>query len=301
MSTSPLHTVRFQADVRVFTCGLPEDTIVDLTASGTHHMYATCWIDGERGRSAHVVFPEATGSQHSGTFTLDLPYRESGDSNALKIQFCMRMLDTDSHNRRSAEICMGHAWADKMLAGETDRFRVANQFTDGNYINVEMRALNASDFRNHSGQASDNKPLLTFSATKLALLAQGNEDMELVTKEMKGVLKKNSAGVPDDGAGFMEGMTRFLLFFSLCLGTPAYALISLQSTVRREAEHRHRQGRKPAPQHALCGAPLPDGQHHQAPPPPAGPVPHVPQGGPFRHDDPADPGAARRREGAAVP
>jgi len=224
-----LHTVRFQGKIRVFTCGLPEDALVDLSGEGTHHMYATCWIDGERGRSAHVAFSPDGGA---GTFEVELGYRESGDSNALKIQFCMRMLDPDSHNRRSVEICMGHAWADKMLRGETDRFRVANQFTDGNFIDVEMRALNAGDFRNAGATAG---PLLAFSPSKVELLAEGNADMQGISKGVVEALKRNQAEVPGEGGGFIPGMTRFpfpplLLFVSLCLGTPAYALLTASRT-----------------------------------------------------------------------
>ena len=217
----PRHTVRFQGKIRVFTSGLPEDTFVDLSENGTHHMYATCWIDGNRGKSAHVAFPSygnvgascSQGPETLGTFALELDYCDTGDSNALKIQFCMRMLDPDSQNRRSAEICMGHAWADKMLQGETDRFRVKNQFTEGNYIDVEMVAVNACDFRNHPGNAACLwKPLITFSPSKLAQLAEGNQDMHQLTNNVISVLKKNKALLSNEAEGFLPGLTRS--FFS---------------------------------------------------------------------------------------
>lgn len=218
----PSHTVRFQGKIRVFTCGLPEESLVDLSENGTHHMYATCWIDGSRGKSSHVAFPSQANVGESaqgpetmfGTFALELDYRDAGDSNAVKIQFCIRMLDPDSHNRRSAEICMGHAWADKMLQGETDRFRVANQFTEGNYIDVEMLAVNARDYRNHSSNAGVmSRPLITFSPSKLAQLAEGNQDMRQLTDDMVSVLKKNHAVLPDEAEGFVPGLTRSFFLF----------------------------------------------------------------------------------------
>ena len=220
-----VHEVKFQGKVQLYTCGISETTFVDFSDTSLRQVYATCWIDGRRGKSAHVAFPV---KGMPGQFELTLPLRE-GDPEWVKIQLTMRMRDEETNNRRTAELCMSHALLAPMLRGEVDAFRMPNQFNEGTYADVALLVPNAADFRNHPSSSQDmSKPLLTFKPSKLADMVSHNKDMHTLSASVTDVLHKNDCKAPPGGEPFLDGMSRLprmLLALSLCLGTPAYVFI----------------------------------------------------------------------------
>jgi hypothetical protein len=220
--TTGTHEVMFQGKVQLYTCGISETTFMDFSDTALRQVYATCWIDGERGKSAHVEFPV---KGMPGQFQLSLPFRD-GDPEWVKVQLSMRMRDEETNNRRTAELCMSHADMTPMLRGEVDAFRMPNQFNEGTYADVALLIPNAAEFRNHPTSAQDmSKPLLTLSPSKLAGMVDHNKDMRKLSAAVTDVLHKNDGKAPPGGEPFLDGMSRLpraLLALSLLLGTPAY-------------------------------------------------------------------------------
>lgn len=223
-SESPDMPVHFSGSVKLSYMGIPMNTVLDLSDHGAGQAFLTAWVDKTRGQSAHVHFQEAnTGLRaddtkgrvvQTGTFVFSLPFRHQ-DPNLLKLQFCLRMQDSETRNRRSMELCMSYAEMDKMLRGGCDRFRIVNQFDTSITADVALSISNAKDFRNHPTSANDcGKPYLTLSPSHLTQLKAVNRDAEGVSCYIGRVLKKNGCAMPPGGAPFEMGLTRCGLFFS---------------------------------------------------------------------------------------
>jgi hypothetical protein len=203
---SKQYTLMFKGVVRIYTFGMPEDSIVNLSDSGFFPTYVTCWIDGERGKSAHVSFADRNSP---GTFELELDFRD-GDPDRLKLELCMRMQDPESHNRRSAELCTSYALMRPMLAGENDAFEVPNTFVNGNSVQICMCIKNATDFRNHPKSASDtSKPLLTLVESKLGLIETFNAQVNMISAQINTNNGQNHTKMPPGGDAFKDGITRY--------------------------------------------------------------------------------------------
>ncbi len=208
------YTARFQGVVRVYTCEIPDDSIIDVSSTGINPIYVTCWIDGQRGKSAHVSFQSRS---HPGTFTLDLNLKD-GDPDKLKIQLCMRMLDTETGNRRSAELGTSYACIQPMMLGQIDEFVVPNTFSPGNKVQVAMSLGNASDFRNHPDSATDmHKPLLRFTESKIDYIDQFNAHVNMVSATIGTNNGTNRTKMPPGGDAFQDGTTRCSPLFLLAL------------------------------------------------------------------------------------
>ncbi len=218
-------TVQFEGTVQLFVSEMPEASFVDLTDSGTHPVFACCWIDGRRGKSAHVVFPPGGGV---GVFRVDLDFRDD-DTDKLKVQLSMRMQDPQSANRRTVPLTTSCACVATMLTGMTDEFRMPDQWMEGNFVNVSMRILNHRDFR--------DRPL-RLQPSKLGRLPEFNNHVKRVSDafEANNVLNKtqflHGADSMRDGSSRCLPPTA-LVFLALVLGTPAYALLCWQPRVLR--------------------------------------------------------------------
>lgn len=224
-SESCLMPVHFAGSVKLSYMGIPMNTVLDLSDHGAGHAFLTAWIDKTRGQSAHVHFQEATTGlraatksrvEQTGSFRFSLPFRHQ-DSNLLKLQFCLRMQDKETRNRRSMELCMSYAEMNTMLRGESDQFRIVNQFDESISADVTLSIVNARDFRNHPGSANDcGKPFLTLSPSHLTQLKAVNQDAEGLSCYIGRVLKSNGCAMPPGGAPFELGLTRYPLCSSLC-------------------------------------------------------------------------------------
>ena len=227
--------VCFEGTVHLFTAQMPESSFVDFSVTGTHHVFACCWIDGKRGASSFVTFPSRGGP---GEFSFDLLFRDN-DPDLVKVQFLMRMQDPGTGIRRTVHLCCGCADMQAMLSRqETDNFKLVNQFMEGDYARVSMRVANAHEF-------GDRALLLRPSALKN--LPAFNAGVESVGKSIAGNVKNNhtefSRGSQDMADGKSRSLPRLLLFVALLLGTPAYVFMlpSVQPRVRG-AHQRERRG-----------------------------------------------------------
>lgn len=188
----------------MFTYGMPTKSLMQLSDRSQSQVYVTAWIDGERSKSAHVSFHS---SKSQGHFQLSLPFRQ-GDPDLLKLQFCVRMRDQATNNKRSMEVYTTCARMQEMLEGRVDRFRTKNQFSPSIYADVEISILNATDFRNHPDSANcTNKPLLRLERSKLNRLAHVNDLCDNLSKQVIRTLKNNQASAPPGGAPYLEGIT----------------------------------------------------------------------------------------------
>jgi len=188
----------------MYTYAMPTQSLMDLSNESPSQVYVTAWIDGERGKSAHVSF---SSPKSKGLFQLSLPFRQ-GDPDLLKLQFCVRMRDQATNNKRSMEIYTTCAKMHVMLVGRVDRFRTKNQFSPNVYADIELSISNASDFRNHLDfKFSTEKPMLSLRESALNRLSHGNKLFDRLSEQVILTLKKHSAKPPPGGAPYVEGIT----------------------------------------------------------------------------------------------
>ena len=281
------YPLRMEGTARLYTCNLPMDSFVDFSDPKDHQSYTYCWIDGERGRGGHISFP-TPGT--SGVFKLDINLRQ-GDPDLLKTQVSMHMRDQNTNNFRTVTLAVSAVDLEKILAGETDRVVMYDQFVPGNFCDLSIRATNASDYANFKAAATASelglilgpKPLLQLRPSSLRNLKIINDQVKSVSDQFVDALGRFNVAMAKGGEPFYRGVTRSppapVLFFSLMLGTPAYALFPLpvQSGVRRKEGSPDQHGADPPALVPLC--------HHECPGgisgalPPSGPrgVPCLPQ------------------------
>lgn len=204
--------------MQLFVSDMPEASFVDLTNSGTHPVFVCCWIDKHRGKTAHVEFAPGSGV---GVFRLDLDFRE-GDSDKLKIQLSMRMLDQGTANRRTVPLTTSCANVTTMLAGEADLFRMPDQFIAGNYVNVSMRIVNHKEFQ--------SQPLRLLPSA-LNKIPEFNKHVRRVSQAMEANNAMNKTQFLRGADSMRSGDSRCclptpVLVLALALGTPAYTLLA---------------------------------------------------------------------------
>jgi hypothetical protein len=178
------------------------------------------WFDKTNGGSAHVANPC---DENGGRFQLKL-YVHNGISPHLKLHASVRTRDQDTNNVRTFPFAVSHADVQAMLQGKTDEFKMVDQFMDGNYVEVRIRAVNADDFQNHGGAGL--KPLITFGAPVLDKVEISNQIMQRISEQMEAGFSMNNMTMSPGMETFRKGVTRsaapFTLFVMLMLGTPAY-------------------------------------------------------------------------------
>lgn len=211
-------TVQVEGTVQLFVSDMPESSFVDLTNSGTHPVFACCWIDRHRGQTAHVEFPPGSGV---GVFRVDLDFKD-GDTDKLKVQLSMRMQDPGTSNRRTVPLTTSCAHMTPMLAGRPDLFRMPDQFVAGNFVNVTMRVLNHADFKD---RPLDLKP------SALNKIPAFNKHVRRVSEAIEANNKLNNTQFPRGTGSMRSGDSRCaplptpLVVLALALGTPAYTLL----------------------------------------------------------------------------
>lgn len=210
--------VRFEGTVQLYTANMPESSFVDFSKTGTHPVFACCWIDGKRGASSYVTFPSDGGP---GVYSFKLAFRD-GDPNLVKVQFLMRMEDPDSGIRRTVHLCCGCAKMDPMLSKqEVDAFGLADQFMEGDYAKVSLRVTNAHEF------ADRPLRLLDSVLNKLPVFNDAVDDVDRgFATNMATNKTKFSRGTEDMRSGKSRYLSNLILFVALSLGTPAYVFMS---------------------------------------------------------------------------
>lgn len=211
-----MRTVQFEGTVQLFISDMPEASFVDLTDTGTHPVFACCWIDRERGKSAHIQFPPGSGV---GVFRIDLDMR-AGDPQKVKVQISMRMLDSATGNRRTVPLTTSCARVDHMLSGKRDQFRMPDQMVPGNFVNVSMRVLNYQDFVDQP---------LRLRPSALDQIPEFNKHVRHVSKAIEDNNVLNNTLFVRGAESMRSGDSRYYLpapfvGLALALGSPAYML-----------------------------------------------------------------------------
>jgi hypothetical protein len=210
-----MRSVAFEGTVQLYTSGMPETSFVDFSDSGTHPVFVCCWVDKQRGKVTHVSYDGNTGK-----FGLELVFRDN-DPDKLKIQVCMRMLDTDTGNRRTVQLSTSCAFMDTMLQGKNDEFQMPDQFIKNNYARVTMRIVNHQDFLSTP---------LRLRPSALNRIPELNEKFRAVGQYMADNVKQNQTKITRGSESMISGESRYYphVFLALCLGVPAYAFLSVQ-------------------------------------------------------------------------
>ena len=212
-----MRTVQFEGTVQLFVSDMPEASFVDLTDTGTHPVFVCCWIDKDRGGTAHVEFQPGSGV---GVFRIDLPMQDD-DVDTVKMQMSMRMLDTATGNRRTVPLSTSCAHVAMMQSGQPDQFRMPDQFIPGNFINVSMRVLNHADFVDQP---------LKLRSSALNRIREFNEHVKSVSKAIEDNNVLNGTMFVRGAESMRSGDSRYLptplLVLALAFGTPAYTLLA---------------------------------------------------------------------------
>lgn len=239
------HHVRLEGRARTFVNRLPADVVCDLTDGSPMHVYMYCWIDSERGQGARVHYspcdiaasPGTVGAeiQHHGEFDLALHVLDN-DPDLLKIMACMRMKDQETKNSRTVTLAASAVQLDRLLMGEEQKLTMYSQFDPGNYTEVVIRASNAQEFANcASAKAAgqEHRPLVKLSRSSLWDMDVSDQAVNGVSAAIVEKIQKYLMSAPPGGEPFIAGLTRSprrvacikpLVFLSLFLGTPGYAL-----------------------------------------------------------------------------
>lgn len=245
MAQKLYHHIKLEGMARTFVNRLPADVVCDLTDGSPMHVYMYCWINSERGQGARVHYspfdiaasplaiqPEtATTIQHHGEFDLALRVQDN-DPDLLKIMACMRMTDQETKNPRTVTLAASAVQLDRLLMGEEQKLTMYSQFDPGNYTEVVIRASNAHEFANcASVSQAPPRPLVKLSRSSLWDMDVSDQAVGGVSASMVEKIQKYLMAAPPGGEPFVAGLTRWpaqpfapLVFLSLCLGTPGYAL-----------------------------------------------------------------------------
>lgn len=290
-SASGLHVVdyplKLQGTIRLFTNNIPMDSVIDLSKPGDHQTYTYFWIDETRGAGAHVAFSKDGGP---GTFNLGINLRQS-DPDLLKVQSCMRMRDESTNNIRTTTLAVSVVDLGKLLSGEEDQIVMSDQFIEGNFCYLTVRLTNASDYGNFKGasaaqglELTPTKPFIQLRPSSLRNLKDINEQVVGVSTRFGDALSRFNVTMAKGGDAFYKGVTRSLslpspvIFVSLALGTPAYALVfPAQPGIRRQEGSENQRGDHPAAPVPLCNNECPGGMLGKISPFGSGSVPCVPQ------------------------
>lgn len=244
------HHVMLEGRARTFVNRLAAEAVCDLGDNSHMRVYMYCWIDSERGQGAHVHYAprdialqpgSGTGlqdAQHDGEFSMGLHVLDN-DPDLLKIMACMRMRDQETKNERTVTLAASAVQMDRLLMGEEQTLTMYSQFDPGNYTEVVIRASNANEFANcpHATPSVSGQPLPLVKLSRSNLWDMGISDQVAseVSGNMQEKIQKYLMESPPGGQPFIPGLTRSapvsqndpLLFFSLFLGTPGYALTPL--------------------------------------------------------------------------
>lgn len=281
------YPLKLQGTLRLFTNNIPMDTFVDLSNPGDHQTYTYCWIDESRGAGGHVAFTKGSAQ---GAFNLSINLRQS-DPDLLKMQACMRMRDESTNNIRTTTLAVSVVDLGKLLSGEEDQIVMCDQFIEGNFCFLTVRLTNASDYSNYKGSHAGKglgltpaKPFIQLRPSSLRNLKDINEQVTGVSSRFADAMGRFNVTMAKGGAPFYRGVTRSALptpviFISLVLGTPAYALFfpPLQPGVWRQEGPEDQRGDDPAAPVTLCHHECPGGMSGEVPPFGRGRVPCLSQ------------------------
>lgn len=250
----PLH---LEGHCRTFVAGLPIDAIRDFSDQSKSQFFVYAWLDSARGAGAHVHYtavnvasadlcsdpaPDSTvAAEHSGYFKLSLRIREE-EVNLVKAMCCVRIRDDETGNTRISVVATGALRLPQLLMGADEAVTLQSVFDGTNRSELCVKAVNAGDFANLKMSISPTDgihlPLIRFKPSSLWRMAELQDHLKETCDTLKLEMDKFKIEPPFRADNFVAGMTRWLsrpsafthlpcsvLAFSLCLGTPAYALI----------------------------------------------------------------------------
>jgi hypothetical protein len=178
---------------------------------------------------------------HVGDFALSIPVMGE-DTDLLKLMSCIRIKDRKSCNFRTDVLACGAVRMDRLLMGREEKVRLTSVFDAGNFTEVTMRAINADQFDNARDSLlpvddtpAGGLPRIRFAPSVMWRMDELASMVDLTSDTLKLQMDKCSIKGPSGGEMFLDGMTRWgtralnqcLCVFSLCMGTPGYALMPL--------------------------------------------------------------------------
>lgn len=228
------HTVRLVGKARVYASFLPVDKIEPMAdGSSDKKFFMYGWVNSGVGFSSLVTGPY---DDDGGSFAMDVDLTDH-QSPWLKLHASVRTKDQQTSNVRTFTLSAGCSDLRKLVSGEEDSFCMNDQFMEGNYVQVKLRAANSHDYRNHPASSGDmGKPLIVFGSSALEKIEASNKIMARISNDIQRNMAMNKISVATGAENFMKGMTRSVpatpppsaqLFLSLFLGTPAFALMPL--------------------------------------------------------------------------
>lgn len=244
------YTLHLQGQSRTFVMRLPVDLVCDLTDTSNTSMFVYCWIDSERGVGAHVHYAPVDMAAslgdgtdfahcHTGGFEMDIEIRADDEIDLLKAMSCIRIRDPATGNYRTDVVACGAIKLDHLLMGHDVSQTLDSVFDNYNRTDLRVCATNAHMFANsHSelvSQGSHSLPMIRFRPSSLWRMSELEESVNLTCDTLKLQMDRCKIKGPRGGEQFLLGKTRSgarfldrcICFFSLCLGTPGYALAPL--------------------------------------------------------------------------
>lgn len=250
-ATSPaLYPLQLEGQCRTYVMGFPLDAMSDFSDQSKSQYFVYAWLDSTRGCGSHVHYQsvsmtsgslsDAPAVEHTGDFKLSIDIMPE-EVDLLKIMCCVRIKDDQSNNTRDSVICTGAARLTHLIMGAGEVVTLSSVFDRNNTTELHLRAVNAGDFANSKMSISPTEalhlPLIRFKPSTLWRMNELQDHLSVTCDTLKLKMDKFHVEAPFRSESFVQGQTRcppqpyylprFLLFLSLCLGTPAYALASV--------------------------------------------------------------------------
>ena len=254
------YPLQLKGRCRTFVASLPADALEDFSDESKSQFFVYAWMDSVRGCGAHVHYAsvkvssnnvgasvgaevaEPVAAEHFGDFTLSLNIHEE-DLDLVKVMCCVRIRDEETGNTRISVVSSGALRLSHLLMGAEEKVTLQSVFDRGNRSELCVSAMNAADFANLSMSISPtgglHLPLIRFKPSSLWRLPEIHDHLQETCDTLKLEMDKFKIEPPFRADNYVAGLTRWLwrpsfcphlpcsvLALSLCLGTPAYTLIS---------------------------------------------------------------------------
>jgi hypothetical protein len=233
LSEHEIYPLDLSGSAQLFTANIPEECLTDMSEKGEQRVFLYFWLDRDRGCGASVDYAKA------GSFRKTIGILPE-ELDLLKIQAKICMRDNQTSNYRTVTFATSSTPLEPLVKGEEVQCTMRDQFNDGNFARIKIKATNAHEFANYSGAAlaasgAENRPLIRFKRSALWDIAEYNQALAGLSMQIQSNMQANSIKAPPGGSMFADGISRSALFLAFMLGTPAYTLTPwLQLGIRRD-------------------------------------------------------------------
>ena len=211
---------------KFFTSGFPESILMDTANFPVNtKFFISSWLDKDRGDGQEANYKnKSTGA----SFTLNTNVKDT-ETDLLKLQASMRILDDSTNNRRTITFATGAAFLPALLEGKVIQTVLRDVFSPTDRVEISMMVSNAHEFTNcttispHFGTSSQRnskrgqvlgseagsgkKPTITFLKSPLWSISKFNEEVNRMADGVSSNMKANNTVIPPGGDGFVQGLT----------------------------------------------------------------------------------------------